>query len=270
LISILISVSHTQYSVILSKAMAFGPMTDFCADIQVPDCLNDIIAKVEQRDYRNKQEQIVRLIRHNKNLRKKASKTADEWEAATAKIGQENCHLHKELKAYKSDARNQGQININREKEIKLLKRQYETQLHLRDKLEKVNENQLFDLRKAEDALDEQMEKNEDLEAEIGTQHELIEGLSGVCRDDFDDIEEYVDDVNQQIRDDQKQREREIDDLEEEIRNLKLEVKAAQEVTMAYMKRFDKLAEKKVERACSRIKCDDKFGHLIGRIPTDK
>ena len=52
--------------------------------------------------------------------------------------------------------------------------------------------------------------------------------------------------------------------------SLKLEVKSAQEVTMAYMKRFDKLAEIKVERACSRIKCEDKFGHLIGRIPTDK
>lgn len=58
--------------------------------------------------------------------------------------------------------------------------------------------------------------------------------------------------------------------LRKENENLKLEVKSAQEVTMAYMKRFDKLAEIKVERACSRIQCEDKFGHLIGRIPTDK
>jgi len=176
--------------------MAFGPMTDFCADIQVPNCLNDIIAKVEQRDYRNKQDQIARLIRHNKNLRKKASKTTDDWAVATEKIGQENSDLHNEIKRLKQ-------------------------MLQKRKILPK------------------------------GWVMVELEGSQKVARDLMK--------VSEERR-----------NLRKENENLKLEVKSAQEVTMAYMKRFDKLAEIKVERACSRIQCEDKFGHLIGRIPTDK
>ena len=56
---------------------------------------------------------------------------------------------------------------------------------------------------------------------------------------------------------------------EEEIKNLKLEVKAAQEVSVVYMKRFEQKAEeeRKIDKICSRIKCDDTFGHLIGKVP---
>ena len=100
---------------------------------------------------------------------------------------------------------------------------------------------------------------------EIEKLHELIEGLSGVCRDDFEDHESYVDDVNQQIHDDQKEREREIDDL-------KYELKAVKDANVMFMKRYEKKVEeeKKIDEVCSRIQCEDTFGHLIGRIPTDK
>jgi hypothetical protein len=56
---------------------------------------------------------------------------------------------------------------------------------------------------------------------------------------------------------------------EEEIKNLKLELKAAQEVSVVYMKRYEQKAgeERKIDEICSRIKCDDKFGHLIGKVP---
>jgi hypothetical protein len=197
----------------------------------IQDCMNDIINQVEARGWRDLNGHRDRLLKKYTKQTKVIEEMKDDWAVATEKIGQENsdlhneikrlkkmlqkrkilpkgwvmvelegsqkvardlmkadeelCNLRKELKAYKSDAINQGQININREKEIKLLK-----------------------------------EENEKLK-----------------KDNW---------------------------------SLKLEVKSAQEVTMAYMKRFDKLAEIKVERACSRIQCEDKFGHLIGRIPTDK
>ena len=56
---------------------------------------------------------------------------------------------------------------------------------------------------------------------------------------------------------------------EEEIKNLKLELKAAQEVSVVYMKRYEQKAgeERQIDEICSRIKCDDKFGHLIGKVP---
>ena len=56
---------------------------------------------------------------------------------------------------------------------------------------------------------------------------------------------------------------------EEENKELKLELKAAQEVSVVYMKRYDQKAkeERQIDEICSRIKCDDKFGHLIGKVP---
>ena len=56
---------------------------------------------------------------------------------------------------------------------------------------------------------------------------------------------------------------------EEEIKNLKLELKAAQEVSVVYMKRYEQKAgeERKIDEICSRIKCDDTFRHLIGKVP---
>ena len=56
---------------------------------------------------------------------------------------------------------------------------------------------------------------------------------------------------------------------EQEIKKLKLELKAAQEVSVVYMKRYEQKAdeERQIDEICSRIKCDDKFGHLIGKVP---
>ena len=56
---------------------------------------------------------------------------------------------------------------------------------------------------------------------------------------------------------------------EEENKELKEELKAAQEVSVVYMKRYEQKAkeERQIDEICSRIKCDDKFGHLIGKVP---
>jgi chromosome segregation ATPase len=56
---------------------------------------------------------------------------------------------------------------------------------------------------------------------------------------------------------------------EEKIKELKLELKAAQEVSVVYMKRYDQKAkeERQIDEICSRIKCEDTLGHLIGKVP---
>ena len=58
----------------------------------------------------------------------------------------------------------------------------------------------------------------------------------------------------------------------DEIEKLKLELKAVKDANVMFMKRYEKKVEeeKKIDEVCSRIKCEDTFGHLIGRIPTDK
>jgi len=56
---------------------------------------------------------------------------------------------------------------------------------------------------------------------------------------------------------------------EQEIKDLKLELKAAQEVSVVYMKRYEQKAkeERQIDEICSRIKCEDTLGHLIGKVP---
>jgi chromosome segregation ATPase len=95
----------------------------------IKDCMNDIINQVESREWRRVNEHRDRMMKKWKKEKAKVEDMKDDWEVATEKIGQENSDLHneikrlkEELKAYKSDARNQGQININREKEIQKLK----------------------------------------------------------------------------------------------------------------------------------------------------
>ena len=55
----------------------------------------------------------------------------------------------------------------------------------------------------------------------------------------------------------------------EKIKELKLELKAAQEVSVVYMKRYEQKAkeETQIDKICSRIKCEDTIGHLIGKVP---
>ena len=56
---------------------------------------------------------------------------------------------------------------------------------------------------------------------------------------------------------------------EKEIKDLKLELKAAQEVSVVYMKRYEQKAkeERQIDEIVGRIKCKDTFGHLIGKVP---
>jgi predicted RNase H-like nuclease (RuvC/YqgF family) len=214
----------------------------------VLETMNDILNQVEAREWKRVTQQRDVLLRRNKRQSKQIQSMEDQWQVATEKLGQENSDLRNEIKklkviGMKSKILPKGWHMVEAEGSLKVS----------RD-LMKVSEEKI------------------NLEKENGKLHELIEGLSGVCRDDFEDLESYVDDVNQQIHDDQKEREREIDDLKYEIKTLKLELKAVKDANVMFMKRYEKKVEeeKKIDEVCSRIQCEDTFGHLIGRIPTDK
>lgn len=66
--------------------------------------------------------------------------------------------------------------------------------------------------------------------------------------------------------------EQDVRDNWDDIENLKLELKAVKDANVMFMKRYEKKVEeeKKIDEVCSRIQCEDTFGHLIGRIPTQE
>lgn len=106
--------------------------------------------------------------------------------------------------------------------------------------------------------------KNYDLEATLEERDDEIEKLKLWCLSD-EMIEqtsaETIEEFEQDVRDNW-----------DEIENLKLELKAVKDANVMFMKRYEKKVEeeKKIDEVCSRIQCEDTFGHLIGRIPTDK
>ena len=190
----------------------------------IKDCMNDIINQVESREWRRVNEHRDRMMKKWKKEKAKVEEMKDDWEVATEKIGQENSDLHNqikrlkgELKAYKSDARNQGQININREKEIKRLQEHYD----------------------------------KTMSEEHGWANHLF-----AKQFEAQSIE------NEKLK----------DEADEEIERLKQELKAVKDANVMFMMRYEKKVEeeKKIDEICSRIKCEDNIGHLIGRIPTDK
>jgi len=163
----------------------------------VLETMNDILNQVETREWKRVTQQRDVLLRRNKRQSKQIQSMEDDWAVATEKLGQENSDLHNEIKRMK-DTR------------LEDAKMERGVILYLRKKVDSYeSERKIF-------------AKREQIFRDVNQKlHELIEGLSGVCIDDFEDHESYVDDVNQQIHDDQKEREREIDDLKHEIEKLR-------------------------------------------------
>jgi chromosome segregation ATPase len=108
----------------------------------IVETMNDIINQVDAREWRRVNGHRDRMMKKWKREKAKVEEMKDEWEVATEKIGQENSDLHNEIKRLKN--------------EIKRLKKE-------NTEVEKLK----FNLKRAEDALDEQMEKNEDLKEEL-------------------------------------------------------------------------------------------------------
>lgn len=71
-------------------------------DIQVSQCMNDILNQVEAREWKRVTQQRDTLLRHKKSLSQKIKNMEDDWYVATEKIGQENSDLHNEVKSLKS------------------------------------------------------------------------------------------------------------------------------------------------------------------------
>lgn len=107
-------------------------MIDYSADIQISECMNDIINQVETREWNRVNEHRDRLVKKMKKQNEKiqywknttgeAEDKLDEqmkvnedmsenWEVATEKIGQENCDLHNEIKRLKNEMKLLKDVN---------------------------------------------------------------------------------------------------------------------------------------------------------------
>jgi len=78
-------------------------MIDFCADIQISDCMNDIINQVETREWNRVNEHRDRLVKKMKKQKATIEEMKDDWEVATEKIGQESSDLDNEIKKLKNE-----------------------------------------------------------------------------------------------------------------------------------------------------------------------
>jgi anion-transporting ArsA/GET3 family ATPase len=224
---------------------------DFCADFQVPECMNDIINQVETREWNRVNEHRDRLVKKMKKEKTKVKEMKDDWEVATEKIAQENSDLHNEIKKLKN--------------EMKLLKDENEKhrvwclsdEMIERTSAETIEE---FEMDVEDNWVEMKLLKkeNEKLQNRIedAEQRGFDEG-----RDQYQVDSEYLD-----------EKEDEIKRLRELIEKRDQEIKAVKEANVMFMKRYEKKVEeeKKIDEVCSRIQCEDTFGHLIGRIPTDK
>ena len=113
----------------------------------IKDCMNDIINQVDRREWLRVNEHRDRLVKKWKREKAKVEEMKGDWEVATEKIAQENSDLHNQIKKLKDELRVKHPV---------IFQKTYQKQ---RDEIEKLK----FNLQRAEDALDEQMEKNEDL-----------------------------------------------------------------------------------------------------------
>jgi peptidoglycan hydrolase CwlO-like protein len=111
------------------------------------ETMNDIINQIDRREWLRVNEHRDRVVKKWKREKAKVEEMKDEWEVATQKIAQENSDLHNEIKRLKDELRVKHPV---------IFQKTYQKQ---RDEIEKLK----FNLQRAEDALDEQMEKNEDL-----------------------------------------------------------------------------------------------------------
>jgi len=97
-----------DYNKIIAKMTS---MADFCRDIQVPKCMNDIINQVETREWNRVNEHRDRLVKKMKKEKTKVKEMKDDWEIATEKIAQENSDLHNEIKKLKNEMKLLKDVN---------------------------------------------------------------------------------------------------------------------------------------------------------------
>jgi len=107
-------------------------MVDFCADIQVSECMNDIINQVETREWNRVNEHRDRLVKKMKKQNEKIQywknttgeaedkldeqmkvneEMSENWEVATEKIAQESSDLDNENKKLKNQIKRLKDVN---------------------------------------------------------------------------------------------------------------------------------------------------------------
>lgn len=192
-------------------------MVDYSADIQISECMNDIINQVETREWRNVIQHRDRILKKWTKSKAKVEEMKDDWDVATEKISQENSDLHNEIKKLKNEKIYIQTIYNGRyvkyENEIKCLKKENE---ELKQKRlpkgwvmveEKSSQKISRDLMKVSEErcnLKKEIEKLQN-RIEDAEQRGFDEG-----RDQYQVDSEYLD-----------EKEDEIKDLKDEIKNLK-------------------------------------------------
>ena len=149
------------------------------------ETMNDIINRVDAREWKRVNEHRHRIAKRYKRDKEKLKNMEDDWQVATEKIAQENSDLHHDIKCLK--VRHREKIdeihhqNLSLSKQWSELKKEnkklikdgdenrnyWMKQAFSNDNLKNQIEKLKFQLKRAEDALDEQMEKNEDITSKL-------------------------------------------------------------------------------------------------------
>lgn len=158
-------------------------MVDYSADIQISDCMNDIINQVETREWNRVNDHRHRMMKKWKKEKEKVQVMKDDWEVATEKIAQENSDLHNEIKRLKDELRVKHPV---------IFQKTYQKQ---RDEIEKLK----FQVKRAEDAYDEVFEKNEELQDENEKLKSALMNSSGSFKCEKCNIHLTEDDVYRSV-----------------------------------------------------------------------
>ena len=156
----------------------------------IVDTMNDIINRVDAREWNRVNEHRFRMTDKFKKEKKKVETMKNDWEVATQKIGKENSDLHNEIKRLKQKHRPlpKGWHMVEAKASLKVsrdLMKVSEEKCKLTKEVEKLK----FHLKRAEDALDEQMEKNEDC---------FQKGFDS-GREEYEVDKEYLDEKDEEI-----------------------------------------------------------------------
>jgi chromosome segregation ATPase len=170
-------------------------MIDYSADIQISECMNDIINQVETREWNRVNGHRDRLVKKMKKQNEKVEywknstgeaedkldeqmkvneEMSENWEIATEKIGQENSDLHNEIKRLKEQIKRiQKGSEATTEKNSRLVSTLYKHQ----EENEKLKE----EIKNIKDwCLSDEMKEQ--------TSAETIEEFEADVRDNWDEI----------------------------------------------------------------------------------
>ena len=219
-----------------------------------------------------------------KKIEKIKKKNKEEWESGTEKIGQQLSDALEENKKLKQEIR---ELKCKKDENFKKAAEGWATIRGLKDIIKRKDDliNEAVSKREYDRLWDENASNEEEIK-ELKEERDFFhQEFHKTLQHQADDTEQYEKEIKElkEEKFDNMEELAKLDDMclvdidifnklmaqEEENKELKEELKAAKEVSVVYMKRYEQKAkeERQIDEICSRIKCDDTFGHLIGKLP---